>query len=89
MLYNHYYLFAFAHLMSYNPDGVLEPLKPNVACLPHEKEGQDAQINTHTHTHTHTHIMDRNLTEFSYMYLHGYPQSHVCYKLQSKYQMPH
>jgi hypothetical protein len=67
--------------MSYNPDGVLKPLKPNVSCLPHEKEGQDAQINTHT--------MDRNLAEFNYMHLHGYPQSQVCYKLQSKYQMPH
>jgi hypothetical protein len=33
--------------------------------------------------------MDRNLIEFNYMHLHGYPQSQVCYKLQSKYQMPH
>jgi hypothetical protein len=39
--------------MPYNLDGVLEPLKPNVSCLglePHEKEEQDAQIDTHTHS---------------------------------------
>jgi hypothetical protein len=36
--------------MFYNLVGISEPLKPKVSCLvleTHEKEGQDAQIDTH------------------------------------------